>query len=239
MDEPRGDGLLRELLSPIVESFEEVGCDRFAGFDLDGMEGVGGNFDEGIDLVAFLVSEEVECGLDAVIGLGFKEFGDHPVLEEGTALGMSGEMIGLSDSEEPGGQARVGEVEFGGFDQPLGGVCKPRTDEEDEVARFKNGEPGFGGDAGDAGIGGEGRDIHQLADAPGAELNETLESGEVLNIEDLADIALKVGSDVVLKPNGGFDRAIINWREEALGEEFVNGGRSASNRLQFSEGKRE
>ena len=68
MDEPWGDGLLGEFFAPVVEAFEEVGGDGFAGLDLDGVEGVRSCLDEGIDLVAFLVAEEVESGLGAVVG---------------------------------------------------------------------------------------------------------------------------------------------------------------------------
>ena len=165
-------------------------------------------------------------------------FGDDPVLEEGAALGVGGEVVGSSHSEEPGGEARVGEVEFGRFDQALGGVGEPRTDEEEEMARFQDGKPGFGGDLGDAGIGSERGDIHQLADATGAELHETLEGGEVLDVEDLPDVTLKVGANVVLKLDGGFDRAVVDWRKEPAVEEVIDGGGGLTHRLQFAEGER-
>jgi len=60
VDEPRGDGLLGEFFAPEIEAFEKVGGDGFAGFDLDGMEGIWTCLDEGIDLVAFLVAEKME-----------------------------------------------------------------------------------------------------------------------------------------------------------------------------------
>jgi len=234
MDEPGGDGLLGEFFAPEIEAFEEVGGDGFAGFDLDGVEGVRGCLDEGIDLVAFLVAEEVEGGLGSVVGLGFEQLGHDPVLEECATLGMGGEVSGPPHSKQPSGQARVGEVELGRFDQALGGVGEPRADEQNEVAGFEDGQPGFRSDPGDACIGGERGDVYQLADASGAELDETLEGGEILDVENLTHIALKVGADVVLEPDGGLDRAVVDRREEATVKEVIDCGWGAADRLQFS-----
>ena len=117
--------------------------------------GVGAGFDEGVDFVALLVAQEVEGRLAAAIGLGFEEFGNHPVFKEGAAWWMGGEMRRGADSEKPGGESGIAEVEFGSFDEALRGVGKPGANEEDEVAGLQHREPRVSGDPGDAGIRGQ------------------------------------------------------------------------------------
>ena len=75
VDEPRGDRLPGELGAPVIEAGKEVGCDGLAGFDFHGVEGIRSGFDEGVDFVAFLVTEEMEGGLEAVIRLRLEEPG--------------------------------------------------------------------------------------------------------------------------------------------------------------------
>jgi len=172
-----------------------------------------------------------------VVGLGFEQLGYDPVLEECATLGVSGEMAWLSCSEQPGGQAHVGKVHFGCFDQAFGGVGEPRADEQNQMAGFQDGQPRFRGNPGNAGIGGERCDVYQLADASGAELDEALKGGEILDVENLAHIALKVGADVVLEPYGRLNRAVIDWGKKSTVEEVVDRGRGTIDRLQFSERK--
>jgi hypothetical protein len=98
-----------------------------------------------------------------------------------------------------GSEGWIAEVELGRFDQAIVEVGEPWTDEEDEVAGLQDGEPGLGGDSGDAGVGCERRDVEQLAGPPGTELDEALEGGEILDLENLPHIPLQVGADVILK----------------------------------------
>ncbi len=92
VDEPRRDGPGGEFFSPEVETCEEIGGDGYAGFDLDGVEGTGCGFDEGIDFMAFLVAEKMEGRLEAVVDLRLEQLGHNPVFEQGTALGVGGEV---------------------------------------------------------------------------------------------------------------------------------------------------
>lgn len=153
--------------------------------------------------MAFFIADEVEGGFGAVVGLGFEQLGDDPVFKKCAALGVGGEVTGFSHSKQPSGEAGIGEGDLRGFDQALGDVGEPGADEEDEGAGFQDGQPGFRGDPGDARIRGEGGDDYELAYATGEKLDETLEGGKILNVENLADIALKVGADVVLEPDCG------------------------------------
>jgi len=105
------------------------------------------------------------------------------------------------------------------------------------VAGLEDGEPRLCGDAGDAGIRCEGVDVDQLADAPGAELDEALEGSEVLDFENLPHIPLQIGADVVLEPEGWFYRAVVNRWEEAGVKKFVHRGRCAVGGLEFRQGE--
>ena len=92
VDQPGRDGLAGQLGAPVVEAREEVGCDGLTGLDFDGMEGVRGGFDEGVDFVTLLVAKKVQGGLESVIGLRLEKFGHHPVFEQGPSLGMKRDL---------------------------------------------------------------------------------------------------------------------------------------------------
>ena len=222
MDEPRGDRLAGELGAPVVEAGEEVGRDGLAGFDFHGVEGIRSGFDEGVDFVAFFVAEEMEGGLEAVIRLRLEELGHDPVFKQGTALGVDADVVGSAHADEPGSEPGIAEVELGRLDEAFVQVGEPRTDEENEVAGLEHGQPGLGGDAGDAGVRRKRGDVEKLADPPGTELDEALKRGEILNVENLPHIPLQVGADVILKPNGGIDRAVMDRREKTGMEQGVH-----------------
>ena len=56
--------------------------------------------------------------------------------------------------------------------------------EKDEEAGLENRQPCLGSGAADAGVRGERGEIHQLADAPRAQLEEPLEPSQILDIDD-------------------------------------------------------
>ena len=222
VDEPRGDRLAGELGAPVVEAGKEVGRDGLAGFDFHGVEGIRSGFDEGVDFVAFFVSEEMEGGLEAVIGLRLEDLGHDPVFKQGTALGVDAEVVGSAHADEPGSEPGIAEVELGRFDEALVEIGEPRADQKHQMAGLEYGQPGLGGDAGDAGVRRERGDVEKLADPPGTELDEALESGEILDVENLPHIPLQVGADVILKPNGGIDRAVMDRRKKTGMEQGVH-----------------
>ena len=188
VDEPWSERLAGELGAPVVETGEKVRGDGFPGFDFDGLEGVGSGFNEGVDFVAFLVAEKVKRGLDASVGLGFEQLGHDPIFKKGSALWMSGDVAGVADAYKPRGEARIAEVEFRGLDETLVEIGEPGLDQENQVAGLEDGEPRLCGDASDPGIRCKGVDVHQLTDASGAELDETLEGGEVMDFKNLPHI---------------------------------------------------
>jgi len=130
VDEPWGEGLAGEFAAPVIEAGEKVRGDGLAGFDFDGLEGIGGGFDEGVDFVAFLVAEEMKRGFNASIGLGFEQFGHDPIFKKGTALWMGGDVAGVADSDKPRGEAGITEVEFRGLDETLVEIGEPWLDQE-------------------------------------------------------------------------------------------------------------
>jgi hypothetical protein len=233
VDEPWGNRLAGELGAPVIEAGEKVRGDGFPGFDFDGLEGVGSGFDEGVDFVAFLVAEKVKRGLDASVGLGFEQLGHDPIFEKGSALWMSGDVAGGADAYKPRGEAGITEIEFRGLDEALVEIGEPWLDQENQVAGLEDREPGLGGDASDAGIRCEGVDVDQLADASRAELDEALEGSEILDFENLPHIPLKIGADVVLEPEGGFNRAVVDGREEPGVKKLVHRVWGAVGGLEF------
>ena len=210
MDEPRGDGLAGELGAPVVETGKEVGGNGLAGFDFHGVEGIRSGFDEGVDFVAFFVTEEVEGGFETVICLRLAELGHDPVFKQGTALGVGADVCGGAHADEPGSEPGIAEVELGRLDESLVEAGEPRAHQKHQVAGLEHGEPRLGGDAGDAGVRRERGDVEKLADPPGTELDEALKSGEILNVEDLPYIPLQVSADVILEPDGGIDPPVMD-----------------------------
>ena len=222
VNEPWGDRLLGELGAPVIEAGKEVGRDGLAGFDFHGVECIWSGFDEGVDFVAFLVTEEMEGGLEAVIRLRLEELCHDPVFKQGTALGVDADVVGSAHADEPGSKPGIAKVELGRLDEALVEVGEPWAHQKHQMAGLEHRQPGLGGDAGDAGVRRERGDVEKLADPPGTELDEALKNGEILDVENLPHIPLQVSADVIPKPNGGIDRPVIDRREKTGMEQGVH-----------------
>ena len=99
IDEPRAGGFAgREFRPPEVEALEGVGWDGLAGFGFDGVEDVAA-LDDGVDFMAFLVTEEADGGHAAGVGRRFGEFRHHPVFKDGTPERVSAEVLGGADAD--------------------------------------------------------------------------------------------------------------------------------------------
>ena len=108
--QPWGDVFLAgESGLPEPEAPEGVRRNRLTRFDLYGMEGGGAGFDEGVNLVAFLVTQKMEDRSEAGVGLGFEQFRDDPVFKKGTAKGMRLKVREMADAQKPTGQPGVAE----------------------------------------------------------------------------------------------------------------------------------
>lgn len=210
-----------------------IGGNGFTGFDFYRLKCVGTGFYQGVDFVAFLVAQEMEGWLDAPVFLRFEEFDHDPVFKQGSSLRMGADVSGSTHTEKPGGKAGFTEIELGGLDKAFVEIGKLGTDEKYKVTGLEHGQLGLRSDAGDAGVRRERRDVEQLPDTTGAEVDETLESGEILDVKDLSNIPLQISADLVLKPEGGLDLAVMDRQKETCVEKCVHGGRSTSCSLQF------
>ena len=239
IDQPWLEAVTRQLLAPEIEAVKKVGCHGAAGLDLDDVALARFRFDEGIDFVSLLVAKEMEIRTEAMVEAGLEEFRHGPVLEEGAAQRMGAQMGRLTNAHQPSGESGITEVEFGGFDQPLGEIGEPGRYPEDEVAGLQDRQPGFGGQPGDSGVGGEGGDVDELSDSSGTQGQEALEGAQVLDAKDLTDIPLDIGGDIVLEPIRSRDGAIMDGRKEASLEENIDRGRGAACGLEFRHRKRQ
>lgn len=68
-------------------------------------------------------------------------------------------------------------------------------------------------------------------------MHEALKRGEILDVEDLADIALQIGADVILYPERGIDGAVVDGREQARVKQPIHRGGSTPGVLEFGERK--
>lgn len=170
-------GEFGELGSPEIKVVEEIFGDRTTGLDLDTNQSPRGNFDQGINLVTFLIAKKMELRTETSVKTCLQKLGDGPVLEKCTSKRMGIQMRRLADTNQPGSEAGITEIKFRALDEAFGEIGKPRTYEVDQVTGLQHREPRIRGQAIDSGIRRQGGDIDKLADPACAKRHEALESG--------------------------------------------------------------
>ena len=119
IDQPGAGGFAGlEFRSPEVEAFESIGWNGLAGFRFNGVKDVA-VLDDGVDFMAFLVTEEADRRHATGVSRRFGEFAQQPVFKNGTAQRMGAKVLGCTDTDEPGGESGIGEVDFRSLDETL------------------------------------------------------------------------------------------------------------------------
>lgn len=91
-----------------------------------------------------------------------------------------------------GGQAGIEKIELGGLDEPLVEVIEMGTEQEDDVTRFEDRDPGCGGVVCNLTVGGQRRQVEQLPGARGAHPDKTLKCRKVAHIDELATVPFDI-----------------------------------------------
>ena len=152
-----------------------------------------------IDFHALGITIEVEIRPGTVVVGAFHRLKNDEVLEKSAAKRIAVQLFGVVDSRECTGEARIVEIEFGRFCEPLAPVLVPRRQEEADVRRMEDGKPFHYGLRGYAGVVGDGRNVENRADAPDEYPKKVREEQRVLDFEKLVNVAFHVGVDVTVK----------------------------------------
>ena len=207
-----------------VEVFGEGGVEGARAFDFDG-DGDGRAGIEDIDLKPFGVAGKIEIGFASRVGAGFEKFGDDEILEEIATEGVAGELCRGFDAQKPSGEADIGEVKLGGFDEALADIGEPGGETEDDKRGFCDGEPLGDGGSADTDFAGEGVAIDELSDAAGEEMEKFFEGVAVADFEDCADVAFDVSAEIVAVEVGGGRGGVKPESGEESSENEIFGGK--------------
>ena len=140
----------RQLAKATGESVVEGG----SGFHFNGQELVA-VLNQQVHFVVAVVAVEEEVGALAAMIAVLQDLGHDKVLEQAAALGMGGNLSGILDAQEIGGQPGVVEIQFGALDQPLAEIGVPGLQKQHDIRGFQNADPMGDSGAGDADLVGE------------------------------------------------------------------------------------
>lgn len=152
---------------PFFQTLEILAVEGLVRLDLHGLQ-LFSALDHDVHLVAGAVPPEIQIAGQALVVARFQHLAEDEGFEKRPALGVGVQLLGTLDGEQPAGQARIDEVEFGGLDEPFVEVLVVGGEQENDVAGLQERDPGLGGVVGDAAVGGQGREVEELAGAAGA-----------------------------------------------------------------------
>ena len=108
-------------------------------------------------------------------------------------------------------QARVQEVELGRFNQPLPIIVVKRLQQVNDIAGLQDGQPALDGVRAHSRVRAEGVHRQNLPRAQGQQAQKLVEGRQVFDIDQLSDISLQIGGEVI---------GVEPLRLEALGVDF-------------------
>ncbi len=132
VNQVRPSGGLAGESRPPFEAAEEIAIDSRSAFDLyrDEFETV---VNDDINLIAALVTPEIEVGRQSAVRTTFEEFSDHPCLEQGASLRMDEKLLHILDSDQIGGEAGIVEIELRGLGEAFAEVSVMRWKQVHDV----------------------------------------------------------------------------------------------------------
>ena len=106
-------------------------------------------------------------------------------------------MFRRIQSYEPGGETDIGEVDLRGFYDSFGDVREIGWQLEYEEGRFKNRYPFAYGRRTDPRLASKRCKVDNLSNPSGKECHESLEEVDMLNIDQLSQVAFDIGLEII------------------------------------------
>src|SRR5947209_6409417 len=194
-----GNWMRGESLGETFERGEVLARRSLAGLDLHQHE-VGSLLQDQVDLQAVAVAIEGKPWPAAAMEMSLGDLGHDPGLEEGSLQGVRLDLARAFDVEQARRQPGVVEVELGRLDETLAEIGEKRRQAEGDVARLQHRKPASRRGLGDAAVARQRGEVEDLPRAAGAEAEEGLEEQQVADLDELPDVTLDVGGDIVGKP---------------------------------------
>lgn len=136
-----GSGGAFQPIAESTEVFEKIIVDGGAGFDFDGGQ-LTVLFDEQIYLGPPGLTIVKQAGMQPVVNEAFVDFGDNPAFEDSTPQWMQTKLFRFSDTEQVAHQSAVKEMQLGCLDDLLADVLVLSRKTVEDIAGFKNRNPG-------------------------------------------------------------------------------------------------
>ena len=116
--------------------------------------------------------------------------------------GPEAACAGSSQTGHMAKRPHIGEIDLGGLDEPLPHIREVRAEHDHLVRRFEHRQPGLDRVDRDPDVPCDVGEIQELS-APGCQdLQEALESREIPDLPEGANISLEIGLDVTAMPQG-------------------------------------
>lgn len=171
--------------------------------------------------------------------LDLASLGYDPRLEDGAAQGMGFELLRRANAKQVTHEPAVEEMQLRRLDQPLADIAEEWCNAREDVAGFEDPEPALRGVVGNARVSTELREVYELSGACRRDAQKRLECEEIANREDLSDVPLDIGADVVCEPVAVALRALVRRGVSAAEHHFEETLAKPSAAAQLGCGKRQ
>lgn len=132
MDQYRLRGGVAGKRPPFFQAGKRLAGYGLAGFDFHRQQ-LCPLFDDKVNLITITVPPEMAVGTLTTVETGFHQLGNHAGLEDVAPQRMGLDLFRRLNTQKPGDEPHVEEIEFGGFDQPLVEISMVGPEQKDDI----------------------------------------------------------------------------------------------------------